>query len=158
MEPELLRSSSEEETIVIGGDFAQRLRIGDVVALYGDLGAGKTEFVKGICTFFAVEDIVTSPTFTIINQYTGTTPDGVPVKIYHVDLYRIETPEELAEVGFDDCVFAHDAIKLVEWSEKAEHLLPRAHYTVRITADPDDDNIRLIDIRYQSVPVGIERL
>lgn len=158
MEAEHLRSESEEDTIALGTRFAQRLTVGDVVALYGDLGAGKTEFVKGICSYFDVEDLVTSPTFTIINQYAGTSSDGDDIKIYHVDLYRIDSPEELADVGFDDCVFAHDAIKLVEWSEKAEHLLPAAHYSVRIMADAVHDTVRTIDISYTKAPRGVEKL
>ncbi|MBU3742842.1 MAG: tRNA (adenosine(37)-N6)-threonylcarbamoyltransferase complex ATPase subunit type 1 TsaE, partial [Candidatus Kapabacteria bacterium] len=113
-----LRSMSEDETIAIGQQFATNLHVGDVVALYGELGAGKTEFVKGICAHFNVSDIVTSPTFTIINQYGGQTSDGMPMRLYHVELYRIESDRELAEVGFDDCVFAHDAVKLVEWHDK----------------------------------------
>jgi tRNA threonylcarbamoyladenosine biosynthesis protein TsaE len=158
MTTETLRSDSEDTTIALGQDFASRLHIGDVVALYGDLGAGKTEFVKGICSYFEVEQLVTSPTFTIINQYAGSFPDGNVVKLYHVDLYRIDSQEELAEVGFDDCVFAHDAIKLVEWSEKAEHLLPAAHYTVHIATDAQEDNVRIITIGHQVVPHGIEKL
>lgn len=146
MEALILRSNSEEETIALGVEFAERLQVGDVVALYGDLGAGKTEFIKGICEYFQVEGLVTSPTFTIINQYNGTSVDGTPLKIYHVDLYRIETAEELADVGFDDMVFSHDAIKLIEWSEKAEHLLPPVHYTVRIAADEANDSHRTIEI------------
>lgn len=157
MEAASFRSTSEEQSIAIGRQFAADLKVGDVVALYGELGAGKTEFVKGVCDYFAVEDIVTSPTFTIINQYAGVTQDDDPVLIYHVDLYRIESPEELADVGFDDCVFAHNAIKLVEWPERAEHLLP-AHYSVRITGDPADDNSRFIEINAVREPKGAEKL
>lgn len=153
MEELSLRSNSEEQTIAFGHEFASKLEVGDVVALYGELGAGKTEFVKGICDFFRVHDIVTSPTFTIINQYAGTTPQGEPVKIYHLDLYRIASSDELAGVGFDDCVFSHDAIKLVEWPERAEHLMP-AHYAVRINADVADDDVRRIDIDYVREPYG----
>ena len=146
MEDVNLRSHSEAETIQMGEHFAARLRVGDVVALEGDLGAGKTEFVKGICTHFSVDDLVTSPTFTIINQYAGTTHEGDPLKIYHVDLYRIDSPEELADVGFDDMVFAHDAIKLIEWPEKAAQLMPSRRWDVRITADSDNDDVRHIAI------------
>lgn len=153
MEDMHLRSHSEAETIQLGQHFAERLRIGDVVALEGDLGAGKTEFVKGVCEYFSVDDLVTSPTFTIINQYAGTTLDGDPVKIYHVDLYRIDSPEELAEVGFDDMVFAHDAIKLIEWPEKAASLMPTRRWDVRITADEQNDDLRHIVI---SAPVATE--
>ncbi len=153
MEDVTLRSHSEAETIQIGHHFAERLRVGDVVALEGDLGAGKTEFVKGVCEYFSVDDLVTSPTFTIINQYAGTTLDGEPVKLYHVDLYRIDSPEELAEVGFDDMVFAHDAIKLIEWPDKAAHLMPTRRWDVRITADERDDDLRNIVI---SAPLATE--
>ncbi|NQW30040.1 MAG: tRNA (adenosine(37)-N6)-threonylcarbamoyltransferase complex ATPase subunit type 1 TsaE [Ignavibacteria bacterium] len=146
MEEQILRSNSEAQTIMLGEQFATELRLGDVVAIRGELGAGKTEFVKGVCDYFAVSDLVTSPTFTIINQYTGITPDGDSIKIYHLDLYRIETPDQLNEVGFDDCVFAHDAIKLVEWSEKAHHLLPESHWDVLITTDPLDEESRTINI------------
>jgi tRNA threonylcarbamoyladenosine biosynthesis protein TsaE len=98
-------SSSEKETIMLGEQFAGELKRGDVVTLIGELGAGKTEFVKGVCNYFAVDDLVTSPTFSIINQYAGVFPEGDQIKIYHVDLYRIENPEQLAEIGFDDMVF-----------------------------------------------------
>lgn len=158
MEVSTLRSESEEQTIELGEAFAGSLVVGDVVAIFGDLGAGKTEFVKGICSYFAVDDIVTSPTFTIINQYTGETPDGDSVKIYHVDLYRIDSPAELEDVGFDDCVFAHDAIKLVEWPEKAQQHLPAGAWSVAITGDPKNDNVRTITIDRQKSPVGVEKI
>ena len=146
MEVSTLRSESEEQTIELGEAFASSLVVGDVVAIFGDLGAGKTEFVKGICSYFAVDDLVTSPTFTIINQYVGLTPDGDPLKIYHVDLYRIDSPSELDDVGFDECVFSHDAIKLVEWPEKAAQLLPAGAWSVTIVGDAINDNVRTIII------------
>lgn len=146
MSVETLRSESEEQTIQIGEQFATRLMRGDLVVLNGDLGAGKTEFVKGICRFLAVDDLVTSPTFSIINQYAGQMPEGDSVKIYHVDLYRIESPDQLVEVGFDDMVFAHDAIKLVEWPEHAGAHLPDAYWSVGLKGDEDDD-VRTITIQ-----------
>ena len=158
MEVSTLRSESEEQTIELGEAFASNLVVGDVVAIFGDLGAGKTEFVKGICRYFAVDDIVTSPTFTIINQYAGETPDGDEIKIYHVDLYRIDSPAELDDVGFDDCVFAHDAIKLVEWPEKAQQLMPSGAWSVTITSDAALDNVRTITIDRQKAPVGVEKI
>ena len=144
MSVETLRSEGEEQTIAFGEQFATRLHRGDVVVLNGELGAGKTEFVKGICRFLAVDDLVTSPTFSIINQYAGQTPEGESVKIYHVDLYRIESPDELAEVGFDDMVFAHDAVKLVEWPEKAGDHLPESYWSVSLEQH-DEDEVHTID-------------
>ena len=139
-------SESEEQTIQMAEQFATQLQRGDVVVLDGELGAGKTEFVKGICQFFAVDDLVTSPTFSIINQYAGATPGGEPLKVYHVDLYRIESPDQLQEVGFDDMVFAHDAIKLVEWPANASDHLPDSYWRVVIESNEENDDHREITI------------
>ncbi len=144
-------SRSEEETLAIARAFARRLRPGDTVALYGDLGAGKTEFIKGICQYFHVEELVTSPTFAIINQYFGSLPDRTEIPLYHVDLYRVRSRQELEEIGFAECVSAGDAIKLVEWSENADGLLPRSHWAVHIWVDPEQESVRHIRIeRVQS--------
>lgn len=148
METDCYHSHSEDETHSFGKQFAEILTKGDIVALYGDLGAGKTEFVKGVCDYFQVEDIVSSPTFTIMNQYFGTDADGEEITIYHVDLYRINSTKELEEIGFDDCMFSPDAIKFVEWSEKAGNMLPMVHWTVDITFAPDNDNERMITISH----------
>ncbi|MGE5479066.1 MAG: tRNA (adenosine(37)-N6)-threonylcarbamoyltransferase complex ATPase subunit type 1 TsaE [Chloroflexota bacterium] len=145
MSTEYLRSSSEEETIQLGKEFAQRLAPGDIVAFYGDLGSGKTEFVKGICRYFDVEEIVTSPTFTIMNQYTGSL-DGDEVIIFHIDLYRIKKPDELVEIGFTECLNDDLAIKLIEWSEKAEFRNIQPTYSLKIKITGDDENERIIEV------------
>ena len=146
MKSDSFRTESELETINAGEQFGSQLKKGDVVVLQGELGAGKTEFVKGICQFFSVEGLVTSPTFTIINQYSGSSPEGEPLTIYHVDLYRIEKEEELSEVGFDDMVFAHNAIKLIEWPDKAQAMLPDSYWIVSMTPDEENDTGREISI------------
>ncbi len=155
MEHAPLYSHGQRHTQQLGEDFAAMLNRGDVVALVGDLGAGKTEFVRGVCRFFNVEDIVTSPTFAIINQYDGTMAGGSPVKIYHVDLYRIDTPEELRTVGFDEMVHAQDAIKFIEWPEKASSVMPERHWTVVIETDPADEDARVIRV---TSPLAVEQL
>ncbi len=137
-------TENEAQTIQFGEQFATRLHKGDVVVLEGELGAGKTEFVKGVCRFLAVDDLVTSPTFTIINQYTGELPNGDAVKVFHVDLYRIDDPAELAKIGFDDMIFAHDAIKLVEWPERAGSLLPSTYWKVHLEPDEKLNDVRRI--------------
>lgn len=147
MDVESYHSHSEDETNWLGGTFAERLRPGDIVSLSGDIGAGKTEFVKGVCERFGVEDIVSSPTFTIINQYFGAEVDDDEITIYHVDLYRITSAGELAEIGFQECMYAENAIKLVEWPEHAGELMPVADWTVSITFDGDNDNARAVEIR-----------
>lgn len=151
MDADVIRTHSREETIFHGEQFASGLEKGDVVVLEGDLGAGKTEFVKGICQYLAVGELVTSPTFTIINQYHGVLQTGEEVKVYHVDLYRIENADKLTEIGFDDMVFAHDAIKLVEWPQHAASHLPSAYWKVVLTQVDDDENSREITIvRHES--------
>lgn len=145
METETITTNSEEETIELGQKFAERLKKGDVVLFFGDLGSGKTEFVKGICRFFEVDEIVTSPTFTIMNQYNGTFGDE-DLQIFHIDLYRIKTKEELVQIGFEECLYSADSIKLVEWAENSHDIAKFASYTIRINSDFDNLNERLIEI------------
>lgn len=135
----------EEETINLGKEIAQNLTPGDIIAIYGDLGSGKTEFVKGICEHFKVDEIVTSPTFTIVNKYNGMIDDS-PIVLYHIDLYRIDKESELIEIGFEEYLNDSSAITLIEWAEKTS-LIPQNAIQVNIFLDNDDDNKRLITIK-----------
>lgn len=111
-------SNSVHETIQFGKEFAKELSPGDIVCLDGDLGAGKTHFVKGIASFFGVkEETVSSPTFTLINEYQGTVP------IFHFDCYRLENEQEALEIGTED-YFYGEGISIVEWPQKIENLIP----------------------------------
>lgn len=110
-------SYSPEETHTLGREFASELHKGDCVALSGELGSGKTQFVQGICEYFRCLEQVSSPTFTIINEYHGTE------KIAHCDLYRLNTLDELFETGLMQ-LFENDFIVLIEWAEKALPVLP----------------------------------
>lgn len=145
MTTEKYTTHSEEETIELGNKFAERLLDGDTVAFFGDLGSGKTEFIKGVCSYFDVEEIVTSPTFTIINQYFAN-KNGDQFPIYHLDLYRINNQKELEDTGFDECINAPVGIKLVEWAEKADGYMPEIWYKVSIDFPDDNENSRLIEI------------
>ncbi len=145
MNTEEFISLSEEDTIALGAKFAERLNVGDAVALTGDLGSGKTEFIKGICDYFNVEDIVNSPTFTIINQYHGE-KNKEEIHIYHLDLYRIKSPAELSEIGFSECLHSDEIIKLIEWAEKAGDFLCKWDYKVNLNLSDDDENLRQIII------------
>jgi tRNA threonylcarbamoyladenosine biosynthesis protein TsaE len=108
---ETVRTNSEEETSAAGERFAAQLRPGDVVLLYGDLGAGKTAFVRGLARGLgAAPDDVSSPTFTLIQEYRGR------LTLYHVDLYRLQ-PIEAADLGLDELT-AGEAIVAVEWAER----------------------------------------
>ena len=130
---------SEEETIQLGQAFSKNLRRGDVVACYGDLGSGKTRFIKGICEALGVREHVASPTFTIINVYNiGET------QVYHFDLYRINSHNELFEVGFEEYTNC-DGICLIEWAEKANGLLPPERYDVHFQLG-NSENERMISI------------
>lgn len=158
MERQLHTTHNKTETVDLGKEFAARLVPGDIIALYGDLGAGKTEFVRGVCDFFSVGDIVSSPTFTIINSYSGTMPedDDDEIRIYHLDLYRINSERELSEIGFDECMAAEDAIKLVEWAEKAENTMPPTRYSVIFRLDDNEEDTRYIEVRRTEVTDVIE--
>lgn len=110
-------SNSSEETISSGYEFAKNLRANDVVGLLGDLGSGKTQFVKGICKYFNVRDPVNSPTFIIVNEYKGIDDKtGKMININHFDLYRLKGKSELKEIGIDSYV-NNDSVCLIEWAE-----------------------------------------
>ncbi len=130
-------TSTEEETIALGASFASRLRPGDVVALFGTLGTGKTRFIKGICRGLGVAVHVTSPTFTIVNQYEGRT--GI---VYHFDFYRLKSRSELREIGFEEYL-SSGGICLVEWAEQVEAFLPARRYNVRLAHGSTDGGRRI---------------
>jgi len=144
-EEQVIISNCDEETIDAGFEFAKQLKLSDTVLLYGDLGAGKTEFCKGICQYFEVENTVTSPTFTIINQYSGIFEE-FDVVIYHIDLYRIKTIKEIAEIGLQDFIDDDYSIKLIEWPEKNENGYPNYSYSVYFSFFTDNPNKRKIEI------------
>lgn len=150
MQEQLYKSKSEKDTIKIGFEFAKEIKLGDVVALIGELGAGKTEFIKGLCQALSVEQLVTSPTFTIMNCYQGKI-NNQEVSIYHVDLYRINKVSELDEIGFDECIHSKNDIKLVEWADKAGNRLSKVDYKVRFELDEDNENVRQISIMNEFV-------
>lgn len=137
------QSNSEIETHDFGFKFAERLKKGDVVAFNGDLGAGKTEFIKGICDFYNVEEMVNSPTFTIINRYVTYKFDEES-QIFHIDLYRIKDEKELKEIGFEDCLYSDEDITLIEWANKAGEYLKNLNYIITIQTDDNDESKRNI--------------
>ena len=145
MDIEVYSSTGEEETFRLGIEFSKRIVPGDVVAFYGELGAGKTEFIKGMCEGLAVREIVSSPTFNIVNEYRGEDRSGRPLTIFHIDLYRIESPSELVEIGMEETLSRPDAVKLIEWAEIAGPILPRGRYDVSLTA-LEDENGRRIEV------------
>ncbi len=124
-----MHSQSEAETIAFGRRLGALLRSGDLVLLFAPFGAGKTHLTKGIGAAFGVDaDDVNSPSFVLINEYEADRAHR-RIPIFHVDLYRIETPEELATVGLDD-VFAGDGLAVIEWAERAAGWLPHEHLAI----------------------------
>ena len=111
-----IKSYSPVETENIGTSLARKLYGTEIIALYGDLGAGKTCFVRGLCKGLGVEDNVSSPTFAIINEYSGT------FNVYHFDMYRINSEEDLYSTGFFD--YLNTGVIVIEWSENIEGALP----------------------------------
>ena len=134
-----MKSSSEDETIAHGKAFAGTLNPGDVVALSGDLGAGKTQFVKGIAEGVGSMDVVTSPTFTLIQEYEGGT-----MPVYHADLYRLKSMEEAEDIGLIEVMEA-DGVTVVEWADKFPELMPA--YTRWLDFKILDDDSREIRAR-----------
>lgn len=119
-----------QETEELGERIGSALEPGIVIALIGDLGAGKTTLTKGIARGLQSTDLIHSPTFTLIHEHEGRMP------VYHFDLYRLDSPEQLDDLGYED-YFYGDGVALVEWAEKAEGLLPPDHLEIRITSDSD---------------------
>ena len=130
---------SVEETEAAGRAFAKELRPGDVVALRGDLGAGKTAFVRGVAAQLAPDAAVSSPTFALMNEYRGEMP------LFHFDLYRISDPDELYAIGFEE-FFQKGGVVLVEWSERAEDAFDGSTVRIDFRRGAQHDGWRVITI------------
>jgi tRNA threonylcarbamoyladenosine biosynthesis protein TsaE len=115
----ILISNSAEETIAAGRDYAGSARPGDVFALTGDLGAGKTQFVKGFVAGLGSIAEVTSPTFVLVHEY-----ENGRLPVYHFDFYRLDHPEAVLRLGFDDYIFG-DGVSLIEWADRYSDLIPK---------------------------------
>ncbi len=131
-----IRLNGLEETKEFGIKLGQILEGGDIVCLNGDLGAGKTTLTKSIGLGLGVSDYITSPTFTLINEYRGRLP------VYHFDVYRLENVDELYDLGFDE-YFYGKGISIIEWAEKIEKLLPKERIVLNIEKGIDIDERRI---------------
>jgi len=132
-----IRTQDAEETRDVGRRLGGTLQPGDVVALTGPLGAGKTVFAQGVAESLGIDEPVTSPTFTLISEYEGRMP------FYHMDLYRLGTPDEFAWLGVEEMLNG-SGVSLVEWSEKAGEELPDRAIHVRIEICDDGGRIIII--------------
>lgn len=113
----------EKETKKFAKEFSKILRDGDIVALNGDLGCGKTFFVINVCKAFGIEN-VTSPTFAIVYEYSG------KKKIYHFDFFRIKKIEELYDIGFEEYLSDNEAVTFIEWAELIPEIIPGRRYQI----------------------------
>ena len=123
-------TSSPDETFDFAKEFAKTLNPGEIICMYGDLGAGKTLFAQGVAAGLDVEDHVSSPTFTIVNEYEGRLP------FYHFDVYRISDPDEMYETGFEEYVNG-DGVCLIEWAELIEEIIPTPYKKITILKGKD---------------------
>jgi tRNA threonylcarbamoyladenosine biosynthesis protein TsaE len=135
----LLSSKTPEVTFQFGKNLGMHLAPGDVIALVGELGAGKTTLTQGIVRGLGVgeEHYIGSPTFTLINEYAGRMP------VYHLDFYRIETPEELVNLGLEEYLYG-EGVAVIEWADKVKTLLPEEH--VMITLQYVDRTVRTMEV------------
>ena len=134
-------SKNEQDTIDFAEKFASSLSIGDIVVLTGELGSGKTKFVQGVLKHFNMEDEISSPTFTIVNEY-----DSGRLKLNHFDVYRVSDPDEIYAIGFDDYIFS-DAVSIIEWANYIEDILPKEYLHIHIEKNLDNgENFRTITL------------
>ena len=135
---------SREETIQLAEQLARELQKGDVLALYGDLGSGKTTFTKGIGKGLGVKDArhINSPTFVLIKEYEARIP------MYHLDLYRLDNLEAIEDICVEEYIYG-DGVAIVEWAEKIRDILPEKHIAVRFTIKGDEEReIEIEDLRH----------
>lgn len=140
MENKTVISDGAEATFALGAELAEALKPGDIVCMYGELGAGKTVFVQGLAKGLGVDDYISSPTFNIVNTYAGR------LTLNHFDAYRIADCDEMLDIGFDEYING-DGVCVIEWAELIEDIIPDGAYRVTIerTFEGDDD-IRRISI------------
>lgn len=137
-----VRSRSPEETRILGAALAPVLLPGDVISLSGDLGAGKTVFVQGLAAALGVTTRVTSPSFTLVQEYPGRYP------IVHLDVYRLDSFQEVFDLGFEE-LLDPEAILVIEWGEAVAPLLPERYLEIFLTrpSDPDANGERVVTFR-----------
>ncbi|MCU7496356.1 MAG: tRNA (adenosine(37)-N6)-threonylcarbamoyltransferase complex ATPase subunit type 1 TsaE [Ignavibacteria bacterium] len=122
--------NSEEETARLAGEFSELLQGGEIVALNGDLGAGKTSFIKHLLRNFEIDN-VSSPTFAIVNEYQGS------LKVNHFDFYRINKVEELYDIGFEEYLTREDTLTFIEWADLLPEVLPSKRIEISFVVNDD---------------------
>lgn len=130
-------SYNEDDTKKFASNFAKNLHKGDIIVLSGELGSGKTKFTEGVLTYFGLENEISSPTFTIVNEYKNSN-----TTIYHFDVYRLEDSDEFYAIGGED--YFNNCICIIEWGELIDDILPKPY--TKIVFQKLDDDIRKLSI------------
>ena len=134
-------SNSEIETMDFAKKLAKKLKKGDIVVLTGELGSGKTKFVEGFLSNFGLENEISSPTFTIVNEY-----DAENFPIFHFDVYRLEDSSEFYEIGGEE--YFENGICLIEWGEIIQDALPSRYIHIIFEKDEEDENTRILNVNF----------
>ena len=132
-------SKSENDTINFACNMAKFLEKGNIIVLTGDLGSGKTKFTQGILKYFNLENEISSPTFTIVNEYNTQN-----VNIYHFDVYRLTDSDEFYAIGGEE--YLNNGICIIEWGEIIEDILPNDYIKINFTKDPENENYRILEL------------
>lgn len=132
-------SKKERDTISFAKKMASKIEKGDIIVLSGELGAGKTKFMQGVLTFFSLENEISSPTFTIVNEY-----QTQKLNLYHFDVYRLEDIDEFYGIGGDE--YFEKGACIIEWGELITEVLPPKYIIIEIKKDNNDENSRLLNI------------
>ena len=132
-------TNNEEETKELAKKIASKLKKGDVIVLSGELGSGKTKFTEGILTYFGLEQEISSPTFTIVNEYTSKN-----INIYHFDVYRLADIDEFYAIGGEE--YFSKGICIIEWGEMIEEILPKDYIKIKFEKDANNANKRILKI------------
>lgn len=131
-------SNCEKDTIRVAKKLAGLLRSPDIVVLSGDLGSGKTKFTEGFLSYFGLENEISSPTFTIVNEYYAN-----ELNIYHFDVYRLSSPDEFYAIGGEQ--YFENGICLIEWGEQIEEVLPKEYLHITFNRDFKEDSKRILN-------------
>lgn len=134
-----IKSNSEKETIELGKKIASSLKKGMIIVLTGDLGSGKTKLTEGILKYFGLQEEISSPTFTIVNEY-----NAKEFKIFHFDVYRLSDVDEFFAIGGEE--YFEKGVSIVEWGEMIEEILPQDYIKITFSRDLENENTREINI------------
>ncbi len=140
MKDYIYTSKSEDDTKQLAQKFASILKTGDVIVLSGDLGSGKTKFTEGFLTYYGLENEISSPTFTIVNEYKKDS-----INIYHFDVYRLEDSSEFYAIGGDE--YFENGICIIEWGELIEDALPKDYIKIDFSRDSNNVDERTLNIQ-----------